>query len=85
MLSFLESLDASIDDLQSIPVVHDFYDVFDEVQRMVLPVEYFEGWHLSYECVCTDGLAAKPVGCMGMHTFHGEWKAMKVQPGTCVS
>ena len=52
---------------------------------MVLPVEYFEGWHLSYECVCTDGLAAKQVGCMGMHTFHREWKAMKVQPGTCVS
>ena len=31
MLSFLESLDASIDDLQSVPVVQDYSNVFDEV------------------------------------------------------
>ena len=31
LLSFLESLDASIDDLHSIPVVRDYSNVFDEV------------------------------------------------------
>ena len=34
MLSFLESLDASIDDLQSVPVVRDYSDVFDEVRGL---------------------------------------------------
>ena len=32
MLSFLESLDALIDNQQSIPVVRDFSDVFDKVR-----------------------------------------------------
>ena len=34
MLTFLESLDASIDDLQSVPVVWDFSVVFDEVRGL---------------------------------------------------
>ena len=34
MLSYLESLDASIDDLQSVRVVREYDDVFDEVRGL---------------------------------------------------
>jgi len=34
MFSFLDSLDTSIDNLQSIPIVRDYLDVFDEVRGL---------------------------------------------------
>ena len=33
-LSYLESLDASIDDLRSVRVVHEYADVFDQVSGL---------------------------------------------------
>ena len=73
MLSFLEPLDASIDDLQSILVVLDYSDVFDEVRGLPPRRE------IDFRIYLVDN--AKPVALLVRHMAPREIKELSKQVG----
>ena len=73
MLSFLESLDASIDDLQPVPVVRDYSDVFYEAQGLPPRCE------IDFRIYLVDN--AKPVALSMHHMAPRERRELSKQVG----
>ena len=73
MLSYLESLDASNDDLHSVRIVHEYVDVFDEVRG--LPPKH----EIDFRIYLVDN--AKPVFLPVRHMAPRERRELNKQVG----